>query len=102
MVARPRTKRGLGPKISDRPQRSVYAAAQRGPTISSAPPAVRSRLLVVLRQRQWLAKTNHREHDGPADQGPFDPARDRAVDQKENGEKGSILVHLRQISSEAE
>ena len=47
-------------------------------------------------------KTDDRENDRPADQGPFDPARDRAVDQKKNGEKGGILVHLRQISSDAE
>ena len=45
-------------------------------------------------------KANHREHDRAADQGPLDPAADRAVDQKKGGEEGGILVHSGQISHE--
>jgi len=39
-------------------------------------------------------KANPGEHDRPAEQGPLDPACNRAVDQKENGQQGSVLIHF--------
>ena len=45
-------------------------------------------------------KAKNREHDWAADQGPLDPAGDRAVDQKKGGKEGGILVHSGQISHE--
>ena len=46
-------------------------------------------------------KAKNREHDWAADQGPLDPAGDRAVDQEKGGQESGILVHLRYVSENA-